>query len=720
MLRRKQILSLILAASLAAALSGCQSASTDSQTAAETTAAVQISEAAGAADPEETAETEETQGKSTEKKMTPWFNSNVAGTVGEGTEAELKDDFYLATNRDYLKNATIKEGWSNANSFVDVQEILNERMGKLMTDPAIEGHDAQLIREFYAMWLDWDTRNQLGMSVLTPHMEAIEQLETLEDMSRYLASEEGVFYGASLSSISLGSDMEDSRWYCVEIGSPSLFLGDSDEYEKLTSVGERYLNAYREKAGLMLDRAGYQKEEADKEIENAYALEEELAGSILSTADTHQPDFIERIQNKVTLEELAELSPNYPLVEILKTMGFADSERINLSEPEWLARLNQLYTEENFQMIKSYLIVRTLMDYGRDLDEDTYRKIIEINNGIHGIKGSLPDEELALADTNRYLNTCVSKVYAQEYLSEEIRDDITQIIRESIAVYRNMLEKEEWLSEETREKAIEKLENIRINAVYPDKWEDMEGLSITPAKDGGNYFQALIEIGRYYMELQRKRVNTRVDKEEWATGMGITEVNAYYAPWDNSINIIGGILGGAFYNPEMSQEEKLACIGMVIGHEISHAFDDQGSQYDKDGNVKDWWTQEDYDAFGARAQKLIDYYDTIVPFDGGENYPGINVQGEAIADITGLKCMLLLAKETEDFDYDKFFRAYSAMWRSVATRERCELQAYQDSHPLDYLRVNVTLMQQPEFYDTYGIKGGDGMYMDEADRFPVW
>lgn len=720
MKRRKQIFLLILATLLAAALFGCQSASTDGQTQAnaQTTEAGQASQAASVAGQGDKVKTGDQEGA--EKKMTPWFNSNVVGAVKEGTDEDLKDDFYLATNKDYLRDAAIKEGWSVENSFMEVRETLNERMGKLMTDSSIEGHDAELIREFYAMWLDWDTRDQLGMSVLAPHIEAIEQLETLEDVSRYLASEEGVFYGASLSSISLGADMKDAQWYCVDIGSPSLFLGDSDEYENLTSVGERYLNAYQESAGLMLNKAGYQGEEADKEIENAYALEEELAGSILSTADTHQPDFIERIQNQVTLDELAKLSPNYPLVEILKATGFADSERINLSEPEWLAKLNELYTEDNFQAIKSYLLVKTLMAYGKDLDQDIYRKITEINNGINGIEGSLPDEELALEDTNTYLNTCVSKVYAQEYLSEEIRDDITQIIHESIAVYRTMLEKEEWLSEKTREKAIEKLDHINIHAAYPDKWEDMEGLSITPKKDGGNYFQAITEIGRYYMELQRKRVNTKVDKEEWATGMGITEVNAYYAPWDNSINIIGGILGGVFYGPEMSEEEKLAGIGMVIGHEISHAFDDQGSQYDKDGNVNNWWTEEDYAAFGARAQKLIDYYDTIIPFEGGENYPGINVQGEAIADITGLKCMLLLAKEKKDFDYDKFFRSYSALWRSVATRERCELQAYQDGHPLDYLRVNVTLMQQSEFYETYGIREGDGMYMDEADRFPVW
>ena len=554
-------------------------------------------------------------------KMTPWLNANVAGTVTEDTTAELKDDFNLAVNYDYLKDTEIGEGRSGENSFEELQDMVNKRLIKMMTDETIEGHDASLLRELYAM---------------------------------------------------------------------------------------------------LLGKAGYEEKEAEEIIDNAYAFEEALAPAIMSTAESYAADAMERMLNKVTMEELAEMSPNYPIAEIIKAAGLGNSERINLNEPEWLSKINEVYTEENLEKIKSYILVHTLLDFGDVLDEETFRELMRISNETSGITGSKADEELALSTVQIFLQTSLSKVYVSEYVSAEMRDDVTNIIKESIGAYRTMLASEEWLSDETKEKALEKLDYITINAAYPDKWEDTDGLKITPKEDGGSYFNALTEIARYRMELQKTKVNTKIDREAWATDMPLTIVNAFYNPTDNSINIIAGILGGSFYNSDMTEEEKLAGIGVVIGHEISHAFDTTGAQFDKDGNFASWWTDEDYNAFGERAQKLIDYYDTIVPFDGGENYPGSNVQGEAIADMAGVKCMLLLAEEEEDFDYDAFFRAYASLWKGIYSREYCEQSAYQDSHPIDYLRVNVALMQQPEFYETYDIKEGDGMYMAEEDRIAVW
>lgn len=187
------------------------------------------------------------------------------------------------------------------------------------------------------------------------------------------------------------------------------------------------------------------------------------------------------------------------------------------------------------------------------------------------------------------LPTVVSRVYVGEYVGEEVREVVTNIIEECIDAYRTMLASEDWLSEETKKNALEKLDNMTIHVAYQDKWQNTDGLKITTGENGGSY---------------------------------------------------SGILGGVFYDPDMTEEEKLAGIGLVIGHEISHAFDTMGAQFDKDGNFANWWTEEDYAAFEARAQKLVDYYNTIVPFDGGENYPGSNVKTEAIADMAGMKCML--------------------------------------------------------------------------------
>lgn len=248
-------------------------------------------------------------------------------------------------------------------SFAEVADITTERLLKMLSDDSIEGDDAQLLRELYAMWLDWDTRNSLGVSELVPYIEAIEQINTLDDLNEYMCSDMGMNIGAGLSSEYIAADMEDSRWYCVEIGSTSLSLGDSDEYEQLTSVGERELQVHREIAALMLERFGYEEGEIDAILEKEYSFEKEIASAIISTAELYEMDSLERMINKVTVSELAELSSNYPIARILEAEGLAGSERINLEEPEWLSRLNELYTEENLEEMKSYILVQTLVGY---------------------------------------------------------------------------------------------------------------------------------------------------------------------------------------------------------------------------------------------------------------------------------------------------------------------------------------------------------------------
>ena len=200
----------------------------------------------------------------------------------------------------------------------------------------------------------------------------------------------------------------------------------------------------------------------------------------------------------------------------------------------------------------------------------------------------------------------------------------------------------------------------------------------------------------------------------------ITQVNSFYYPNTNEIYIIGGILGGDFYDVNRSIEENMGGIGAVIGHELSHAFDTRGAQYDKDGNVANWWSDEDYSTFQKRADKLIDYMSNMTVDESGKNYNGAMVQTETIADMAGVKCMLGLASKIDGFDYDKFFKSYARLWKSQSTKERVDMLTAVDVHALNYLRTNAVLQQYDEFLDTYGIKEGDGMYLAPKDRVAVW
>ncbi len=241
---------------------------------------------------------------------------------------------------------------------------------------------------------------------------------------------------------------------------------------------------------------------------------------------------------------------------------------------------------------------------------------------------------------------------------------------------------------------------------------------VTGKEDGGSYLNAILDYKEASYEDALDKINKTVDKELWR--LDILETNAFYEETDNSINIIPGFFCDATYRSDMSIEEKYARLGSVIGHEISHAFDTSGAQYDADGNINNWWTDEDYAAFTERAGKLAAYFDQVVAFDDGTPCHGQMVQGEAIADMAGLKCMLEMAKKIEGFDYDAFFKAHANIWALVGTLQRMEEAALTDVHPLNYLRANVSIAQYDEFYDTYGIKEGDGMYIAPEDRIAVW
>ena len=308
----------------------------------------------------------------------------------------------------------------------------------------------------------------------------------------------------------------------------------------------------------------------------------------------------------------------------------------------------------------------------------------------------------------------VSKIYVERYIPESAKNEVRGIIESTVKFYRSMLENEEWLSPETRKKAIEKLDAMRLNVAYPDKWVDFSELLIS---DDVTFYDAVQAIKKF--KLQKyfyDRLNTQVDHELW--GNDVVVVNSYYSPSENAIKIIAGILSGDFYSPEMSYEEKLGGIGMVIGHEISHAFDTIGAQFDKTGNMSSWWTEDDYKKFQARADKLIKYFDAFEI--NGENYNGKLVQTESIADMAGIKAMLGIAAGIKGFDYDKFFRSYAKIWKFTQTKERLDWTLRNDVHALPFLRVNAIVQQYQEFLDTYKIGNKDKMYLAPDERVAVW
>ncbi len=656
--------------------------------------------------------------------MKPWINTCILGEVTDEVNAELKDDFFLNVNHDWLRDAKLRPGYDSETPIIEAVDIVKNRCLEFLTDKTLKfddpvySHDVELIQGYYDLFLDWEGRNKVGVEPLKPIVEKIKAISNLDELSEFLLSEEARENGLGLFGVKVSIDSQDSSSYGVEVSSTDLSLEDADEYNTLTENGKRVKKAVDDKTLYMLDRIGIDESEAKALIESSFDLETKISKSMMGLLEAMDPDSLMKTINQVTTKDVKDMEGKLPIAEYMDKYGYSVSKLINLQEPNWLKGLAEIYSDENIDGMKAYLLTSIARDYINKTDEPAFRKYQEINNAQKGITESQPDTDLAYLEAKKIMSPSFARIYVKKYVTPEMKQEITEFCQESIDAYREMLQGIEWMTDETKKAAINKLDHIKIHSLYPDKWEDDSVFQFASKENGGTYFDAQKALIKGVIARQMSRINGKVDNDIWQ--IDILETNAFYAAFENSVNIIPGYLCDVTYRSDMSIEEKYGAIGSVIGHEISHAFDTNGSQYDEVGNVKDWWAKEDKDAFRERASKLVAYYDNVVAFDDGTKYSGQMVQTEAIADIAGLKVMLTLAKKVPNFDYDKFFRAFERMWARVYTIESAENATLTDTHPLHYLRGNVTVQQFDEFLETYGIKEGDGMYLAPEDRISVW
>ena len=589
-------------------------------------------------------------------------------------------------------------------------------MKKLLTDDTLIGHDAELVHKLYALVADWDYRDELGIEPAKPYMEAIENINDLNTLYSYMCSGDNLMQFFPFTA-NVDSDEDDQTVYILYIDPQGLTLSPATEYSERTQRGEIFYTEAEQISVYMLERLGYETETATGMFENAMAYEELLADRILSAEESKTDNETDHY----SLQELESLSKGFPIGDMLSSLGYTQDPVICIDRPVYFEKLSEVFTEENVPLIRDWFAVKTAAEMADLLDRETSRGAARLNARLSGVETEAKEENLALYTVVENLPIPMDNLYINDYCSKEQKEEILQIVDEFKAYYRQMLENDvDWLSEKTREKAIEKLDCMRVNVVYPDTLEDWSDLDFAGPEEGGSLLEARGAIERFRVRKEAEKLGTTADPYAWNQMMlPASTVNAAYTPYNNSINIQAGILNGEIYNENMSYEQKLGGIGMVIGHEISHAFDTNGAQYDKDGAKKNWWTDEDRAAFEKRVAKLIEWYDGFIPAEG-MNCSGDRVKTEAIADMTSMKCLLYIARQTEGFDYDAFFRQYAKLWRDQSTPENMREVILMDSHPVHYLRINATLAQFDEFDDFYGIKEGDGMYIPPDERVAVW
>ena len=440
-----------------------------------------------------------------------WPVSNIIGSVKD-YNPKLIDDFYANVNHEWLINAKLKPGRVRTGAFNELQDVIDKRLKAIMTDETVKGHDGELVRTLYALWLDWDSRNEEGIDDLNTQAKKITAITSINELSEYFKTKDSFYNGTVIADYVAGFDNIDSEAYNLEILATGLSLGDSAEYRKMTSNGERTKKMHDGIVMYMLRRLGYPESEAKKFLESSYEFEKAISESMMTVDELNAPEAIKKMYNPITMQELREKSKAFPFADIIEAHN-ANSKLICLEQPKWLEALNALYTPENLENIKAYLLCNLAGSYIAITDEPAFREYQRLSRERYGITQSRPDDELAVNFVHSSLSVPVSRIYVSRYVPAEYKREITEIINDTVKYYRNMLAGEEWLSEATRNKAIEKLNAMRLNVAYPDKWVDFSGLNIDSKK---GLIEAVKAMRRYKTQKYfYERLNTRVDHDLW-------------------------------------------------------------------------------------------------------------------------------------------------------------------------------------------------------------
>ena len=627
----------------------------------------------------------------------------------------LKDDFYAAVNKDWLDRSVIPAGQAQTGTLAEKMydtEPLNDLIRQAVAHPV--GEDAQRIAALYTNILDWDARNAAGIEPIRPYLEAAEAAQNVDEVMAVKKQIAEDFAGSLLVGFSLSADAKDSTRYTVGFSafSPSL----TKEVYAADSGSQK--DAYLTYVQKLFELGGADAQSAAADAQRIWEMEKELSTHALDRQDAGNVDLT---YNVYTMDQLKALFPTLDLDDIYAQSGLARSDdQIIVSDAGLLEASPKYFTEEHLDDLKAYLRLSILAGYGGYLSRDFQDAANAYQEDFLGISGTLSDEASATQLIQQYLSDELGRLYAEKYFSEEAKADVEDMVYDFIDIYKDRIRSLDWMSDATKAKAIEKLDALGVKVGYPDegKWNDyFKGVTLKTAAEGGSYFDNIITMMQAQKQMLISWQGRPVNKDLWP--MAAYTVNACYVSASNEIVFPAGILQAPLYDVNASRERNLGGIGYVIAHEITHAFDNNGAKFDKNGNAADWWTAEDYAAFQQLCDAVAAYY------DGVEAAPGITCSGaltlsENIADLGAAQCILEAAQRETAPDLEALFRAVANTWCSTMPRETAAYYATLDVHAQDKLRVNRVLQTLDEFYTTFDITEGDGMWVAPEDRVAIW
>ena len=652
------------------------------------------------------------------KYFSSWIDSSLFDNVGKMANATLKDDYAAAVNYSWAKDQ--KEDYSYAISGVGegIRRIV-KNIRTMLDDESNQNKNIELLRIADGLYNDWDYRNKLGVEPLKKYLAYIDDIKTIDDVSAYMLDNDKNPFATSLVKLTYEDNeaLDDCRAMCLN--RPDLILGEESYYVNIGEDGLKKKDAQEARIRYLLGRCGYSEKEINKVISGCFRFETTLIHLNFSQL----PDY----KTVHTREEVLKLAGDYPFADLLDHYSIKSCNNF-MGFISYLDNLETIYKQDNVEDMKSYFKARLALDSILYLDKDAYD--FSVDKGVDRTnpfaKRIDRDPELLFfaVITKTTLSAALDQAYIDYYYNEDIYKESKEFIRLLKEKYLILIDANKDLSETSKKAIREKLNKMGENLYVPNNKADFTGVDIKSKEQGGSFLDAFCPLNRVRIEHLADMVENKHPKNFWDIYDSDTSTvlpNACYVMRQNTVYIYMGILEEFEYSTDAPLEKKLGSLVAVLGHEISHAFDDTGICFDADGKRTDIVSKKELKLWEKTKSTISDHFTDYEPFEGAGVYEtGSQLAGEVIADTEGLKAAMMIGKDHSDFNYDLFFRTYAYSWRSLTNKASQMSSLKSDDHPLDFLRINYTLIQFDEFYETYGIKPGDGMYKDPANRILIW
>ncbi len=635
------------------------------------------------------------------------------------------DDFYQYAGGGWLKANPMKPEYSSYGVFNDLAETNRKQIRELFENLSKEKHAfgsvGQKVADLYNMAMDSVRLNKEGAAPLQKDLDKVKAFSKKADFTAFIADQH-LYMGNPFFGIGVDTDLKNSDLNVMWLSAGTSGLPDRDYYLNTDADSKKKQEAYRAYLSKIFQLSGYKKKEAEKAAKVIYNIEYQFAEAKMSRAEARDYN---KLYNIYTIDMLQKDYPAIQWAKYFELMGVKDVKQVILTEPKVMAVAQKLMSTLSEQDIKYYvagLIIKSstsvLSDDFVNANFDFYGRL------LNGQKEQKARWKRALGFPNSLLGEAVGELYVSKYFAGESKAKMLKLIDNLRKALATRIANLAWMNDTTKINALVKLNSFTVKVGYPDKWRDYSKLTIDPAKSLYDNVAAAT-----YVETLRnlEKFGKPVDKSEW--GMTPQTVNAYYNPTTNEICFPAAILQAPFFDVNADDATNYGAIGVVIGHEMTHGFDDQGRNFNADGNMVDWWTAGDSKRFTAAAEKLAAQFDQITVV-GDLKANGHLTLGENIADQGGLRISYDAFKTTQQFQEGKeidgftpaqrFYLSYGRIWAEHMTEEAIYQQTKSDPHSIGRNRVNATLRNIDTWYDAFGVKEGDKMWLAPAERAIVW